>query len=198
MAEIVDDPQAGLNTYWKKFLKKFEEIEDESLKVSKWKEVHMLAYICKRYEFLFGHRFALDMKKSPGKSQDIYMIKRLVASLNTTNMRTIKEYVDWVFDNKIIPQRTHFRKIGFFLTNNFINEFSYASRMNKRITRSKELPAAYITIAKDLGVNVNTYGDLAFLQMAIDRNKEKDTPRYILLSNLELLGLDLKELMEME
>jgi hypothetical protein len=113
-------------------------------------------------------------------------------------MRSIKEYVDWVFDNKIIPKRSHFRKIGFFLTNDFINEFAYAVKKNNKIVRSKELPPAYITIAQDLGIDVNTYGDLAFLQMAIEKNKEKDTPRYILLSNLELLGLDLKELMEME
>ena len=197
MAEIVD-PKDGLNVYWKKFFKKFEEIDDESLKVSKWKEVHMLAYICKRYEILFGRKFAIDMKGAPSKSSDIFVIKKLIASLNTTNMRSIKEYVDWVFDNKIIPKRSHFRKIGFFLTNDFINEFAYAVKKNNKITRSKELPPAYITIAQDLGIDVNTYGDLAFLQMAIEKNKEKDTPRYILLSNLELLGLDLKELMEME
>jgi hypothetical protein len=197
MAEIVD-PKDGLNIYWKKFFKKFEEIDDESLKVSKWKEVHMLAYICKRYETLFGRKFAIDMKGTPSKSSDIFVIKKLIASLNTTNMRSIKEYVDWVFDNKIIPKRSHFRKIGFFLTNDFINEFAYAVKKNNKITRSKELPPAYITIAQDLGIDINTYGDLAFLQMAIEKNKEKDTPRYILLSNLELLGLDLKELREME
>ena len=197
MAEIVD-PKDGLNVYWKKFFKKIEEIDDESLKVSKWKEVHMLAYICKRYEIFFGRNFAIDMKGAPSKSSDIFVIKKLIASLNTTNMRTIKEYVDWVFDNKIIPKRSHFRKIGFFLTNDFINEFAYAVKKNNKIVRSKALPPAYITIAQDLGIDVNTYGDLAFLQMAIEKNKEKDTPRYILLSNLELLGLDLKELMEME
>jgi hypothetical protein len=69
----------------------------------------------------------------------------------------------------------------------------------KIITRSTPLPESYKDIAKDLGIEVNTYGDLAFIQLDVER-KPEDTqnPRYILLGNLELLGLDLKAIKEMQ
>jgi len=197
MADLDNDPYAGLNAAWRKFFNKFNEIE--TLKPLEWKEVHLLAYICKRYEALFKNKFSVAIKGAPGKSPDIYIVKRIIASLNTTNTRTIKEYIDWVYDNKIIPKRVHFRKVGFFLTEGFANEFLHNRMKKKTITRSTPLPESYKDIAKDLGIEVNTYGDLAFIQLDVER-KPEDTqnPRYILLGNLELLGLDLKAIKEMQ
>lgn len=201
MAKSVEnDPYAGLNAYWRKFFKKFEEIDDPNMKPSQWKEVHVLAYICKRYEQQYGRKFSVTIKGAPTRSPDMYVVKRIIASLNTTNMRTVKEYIDWVFDKKIIPKKTHFRKVGYFLTEGFANEF-FHEKMNKKsgFKRSSGLPAAYIKIAEDLGINISTYGDLAFLQMAVERKPDDtDNPRYVLLANLELLGLNLNALKEME
>jgi hypothetical protein len=56
------------------------------------------------------------------------------------------------------------------------------------------VPEVYKTIAKELGININTYGDLAFIQMSVERNKDKESPHYVLLGNLELIGLDLVKL----
>ena len=194
-----NDPYAGLNTYWKKFFKKFDEIDNPEFKTSQWKEIHVLAYVCKRYERHFGRKFSVTIKGAPSKSPDIYVIKRIIASLNTTNMRTVKDYIDWVFDKKIIPRKSHFRTVGFFLTQGFANEFFHERVKKTKITRSSKLPESYIKIGEDLGVNINTYGDLAFIQMAVERNPDDiKNPRYILLANLELLGLDFKSLKEME
>lgn len=201
MAEFVEnDPYAGLNTYWKKFFKKFEEIDNPEFKTSQWNEVHILAYICKRYEQYLGRKFAVTIKGAPSKSPDIYVIKRIIASLNTTNMLTIKDYIDWVFDKKVIPKKSHFRTIGFFLTQGFVNEFFHEKNSKKnKFTRSTGLPASYIKIAEDLGIKISTYGDLAFIQMAVERKpNDTENQRYILLANLELLGLNLNSLKEME
>ena len=48
---------------WQNFMAKF--IEIETLKTSQWKEVHFLAYICKRFEQFFGRKFPLDMRYAP-------------------------------------------------------------------------------------------------------------------------------------
>jgi hypothetical protein len=196
MANLETDPYAGLNAAWRKFFNKFNEID--TLKVSEWREVHILAYICKRYEELFKNKFSVAIKGAPGKSPDVYITKRIIASLNTTNTRTIKEYIDWVYDVKIIPKRVHFRKIGFFLTEGFANEFLHNRMKKKIITRSTPLPEAFVDIAKDLGIDISTYGDIAFIQLDVERRPEdKENPRYILLGNLELLGLDLNTIKEM-
>ena len=49
MSEEINE-LAAFSKPWQKFFKKFEEIE--SLKVSEWKEVHILAHICKRFKQL--------------------------------------------------------------------------------------------------------------------------------------------------
>lgn len=201
MAKAVEntDPYAGLNAYWRKFFNKFDDIDDPTFKVSKWKEVHILAYICKRYEQLFNKKFAVTIKGAPGKSPDIYMVKTIIASLNTSNNNIVKEYIDWVYDTKIVPKKVKFRRIGFFVTSGFANEF-LDTRANKRkkMSKSLELPGSYVEIAKDLGITVKTYGDLAFIKMSLDRNSDdKSSPYYVLISNLELLGLDMQQLKEM-
>jgi hypothetical protein len=196
MANIIENPQDGLSAAWKKFLNKFHEMD--TLKVSEWKEVHILAYIDKRYEQLFKNKFSWSMKGAPSKSTEVYLIKRIFAALNTTNKNIVKDYIDWVYDYKIIPKRTHFRKIGFFLTDGFANEFLHQKLKKKTITRSTPLPESYKAIAEELGVEVNTYGDLAFIQMYVEKNQEdKQNPKYLLFGNLELLGIDWKQIKEM-
>lgn len=192
----INNPLDGLSKPWQKFFKKFEEIEN--IKVSDWKDVHVLAHICKRYEKQYGHKFAVTIKGAPTKSPDMYMVKKIRAMLGTTNMRVIKDYIDWVFDQKIIPRRVQFKKIGFFVTSAFVNDFNFNRKKKTEITRSTEVPAAYKHIASELGVAITTYGDLAFLNMAIERNGDPSSPQFILLKNLELLGLDLDKLKEIK
>lgn len=194
---VENDPYAGLNAHWRKFFNKFEEINDPNLKVSKWKEVHVLAHICKRYKDLYKRKFSVTIKGAPSKSPDIYVIKRMIAYLNTTNMNVVKQYVDWVFDTKIIPKKTVFRKVGYFLTEGFANEFNHERLKEKEITRTTELPPGYVSIANDLGIKVKNYGDLAFIKMANDRNLDKTSSKYVLLMNLEMLGLNLDKLKEL-
>ena len=87
--EIEDSYLDGLSKPWQKFFKKFDEID--GLKVSQWKQVHVLAYTCKRWEKLYGRRFAVAIKSAPSKSPDMYQVKRVIAMLGTTNMRVVKE-----------------------------------------------------------------------------------------------------------
>ena len=189
--EIESNPLDGLTKPWQKFFKKFEEIE--TIKVSDWKEIHVLAYICKKYEQKFQRKFAVTIKGAPSKSPDMYIVKRIIAMLNTTSYKNIRDYIDWVFENKIKKQPFH--KVGFFLTPGFVNEYSASVyKKNNEWDRSTTVPDIYKNIAKELNINVNTYGDLAFMQMSIIRNNDTSSNYYTLLGNLELIGLDLEKL----
>ena len=191
MAEELIDPLEGLSKPWKNFFGKFEEID--SMKVSDWKDVHVLAYICRKYENRFHRRFSVAIKGAPSKSPDMYMTKRIAPMLGTTSKKIVKEYIDWVFEFKLKKQP--FRKIGFFLTQGFGNEFiTYRNKQKTQWDRSTEVPASYKSIAKELGITINTYGDLAFIQMSLNNNTDTTSPYYVLIGNLELLGLDLNRL----
>lgn len=192
----INDPQDGLSKPWQKFFQKFDELDE--MKVSKWKDVHVLAYICKRYEKQYGHKFAVTIKGAPTKSPDMYMVKKIRAMLGTTNMQTVKDYIDWVFENKIIAKRTRFKKIGFFVTSAFINDFNFIKKKKAEITRSTEVPGVYKHIASELGIDISTYGDLAFIQIAIERKEDPRSPQFILIKNLELLGLDINKIKELK
>jgi len=185
-------PTDGLSKHWQKFFKRFDEID--TLKVSQWKEVHFLAYICKRFKDTFGRNFSVTIQNCPSKSPDIYAIKRIIAMLGTTNMRTVKEYIDWVYDKKIVPKRTRIRKVGYFLTSGFGNEFYFDRKQAPKIKRSTELPDDYKRVATTLGVSASTYGDLAFIKMAADQSQS--SPYNVLFANLEAMGFDLDILKE--
>jgi hypothetical protein len=184
-----------LNKHWQKFFSKFAEID--TLDPTEWKEVHVLSYICRRFEQKFGRKFSVTIKGAPGKSPDIYIIKTIYAALNRPNMRLLKDYVDWVFDHKV--GKSPFYKIGFFSAAGFANEF-LDSRRKIAVSweRSTPVPAVYKTIASELGIVINTYGDLAFIQMSLDRFEDKTSPNYILMGNLDVMGLDINRLRKLK
>jgi hypothetical protein len=193
--DVVEEPYAGLNPYWKKFFLKFDEIDDPTLVVDNWTYAHVIGYIRKRYNEIFNAEFIITIKGTPSKSQDVYLIKNVIASLGSQNMRKVKAYIDWVFDCKVIPKKVRFKKMSFFLSAGFFNEFAQFTYKKDVITRSSLLPKAFIKLADDLGISVTTYGDLAFVLMASERNPDdKENPKNKLMSNLVLFGLDLKEL----
>ena len=155
-----------LSKPWQKFLKKFTEID--SIPVSEWKHVHQLAHFYRRYNQIFGKRFSFSMKSAPSKCTETYMLKNISGMLGTSNQRILKEYVDWVFDKKVIPSKRKIRSLGYFATASFCNEFNiYLSEKNK-IGRHTLLPNEYAKIAEDMNVAAKTFGDLAFAKNAID------------------------------
>src|SRR4030067_2910326 len=145
---------------WVNFFKKFDEIE--MVPISKWKPVHHLSYLTKRYEEIYGKRFSFTLDRAPGKCTEIYLVKKLMAVLGTSNQRIIKEYVDWVYDKKVIPQSLKFRSIGFFANPKFCNEFHLETIEKSKIGRGTSLPIEYQLVVDRFGFEMNTFGDLAF------------------------------------
>lgn len=194
MAEVTQNVSELLSKPWQKFLAKFSEINE--LQTSQWKEVHLLAHICRRYEDACGAPFALTYRGAPSKCVEIYMVKKIMAMLNTTNMRIVRAYVDWVYDQKIIPKKVKFRTLGFFTTPGFANEFGTFKTEKERITKTTQLPIEYRQVAEQLELEVSTYGDLAFIKMAVDQSPDSAAraPYRKLLSHLSIIGLDTSSL----
>jgi len=184
--------------WWVRFFKKFDEIEQKP--VSKWKEIHQLSYITKRYEDTYGKHFSFTLRGSPGKCTEIHLIKKLMAVLGTSNQCTIKEYVDWVYDKKVIPQRQKFRSIGFFANPQLCNEFHLNRTEKSKIARGTPLPSEYKVIADEFGLPMETYGDLAFAKQALDQAPEAESrkPYKILFKELYKVGFEYNMLEEIK
>jgi len=156
--------------WWVNFFKKFDEIDN--IPISKWKPVHQLSYLTQRYEEVYGKRFSFALTGTPSKCGEIYMIKKMMAVLGTSNQKTIKEYIDWVYDRKIIPQKRKIRSVGFFINSSFCNEFHLDRIEKNKITRNTALPKEYKSVVDTFGLGLDTFGDLAFAKQAIDEEPD--------------------------
>ena len=174
--------------HWENFFNKFNQID--TLDISAWKEVHFLSYFCKRYKEVIGVDFAFSFKGAPSKCPEMVMIKKIIAMLNCNNNDYIKYYIDWVFDNKIKPNKMQIKSLAFFLTPGIGNEFNIFMKNKNKITRSTELPMIFKELLSDLDITLDTYGDLAFFQQSVKENKRDDYCK--VLNRLYVLGLDPK------
>ena len=178
--------------HWENFFEKFKEID--TLKTSQWKDVHIVAYICKLFNQKFGREFAITIKgTAPSKSPDLFMVKQMYLSLNTTNPKLVKAYIDWAFENKV--SSAPFKKLGYFLTSGFVNEFNISLTSKKNnISRSTELPKEYKSVSEQLEIDISTFGELAFIYASIKKTNDTSSSYYLLLKNIEAMGFDLDKL----
>lgn len=154
--------------WWKKFFLKFDEID--TVPEHEWKPIHLLSYFCRRYQDHFGKRFSFGLKGTPSKCPEVFQIKRVMAVLGTSNQITMREYIDWIFDYKIIPHDKKIRSIGFMANSSYCNEFHLYRQEKKKIDRSTEVPEDYKKVIDELGLPIRTFGDLAFAKQALDAN----------------------------
>lgn len=189
-APAVTNPTLLLPKAWQNFLGRFSEIE--TVPLSQWRELHLLAYLCKRFENHFGKKFALSMRGAPSKCTEIFMVKKTMAMLNSVNPSIVKQYIDWVFDKKVIPNRLNFRSVGFLMSADMVNQFQCFLAKTTKIAKTTELPQEWLAIANQLDLPVATYGDLAFAKMALDQAPESEAraPYRTLFSNLIRLGFE--------
>jgi hypothetical protein len=179
---------------WHTFFGKFKDIED--LKPAQWKQVHLLAHIDKRFRDHYNKNFSYVYNKTPSKCTEMFMVKRMCAMLSTTDMSIAKDYIDWVFDKKIIPQKKKIRTLAFFCVAGLGNEYYMYKRQESEITRDKPLPESYKKVASNctlpVDVSIETYGHLAFMLMAYKGSRGESKQQYELFFN-KLRDLGFKE-----
>jgi hypothetical protein len=186
------------NAYWRRFKERLEAYEDTP--VADWKEEHMLGHILKRYKDVMEVDFALSYSGPPTKCKEIYCIRRTILALGADDGPTVKQYIDWVFDTKILPQKMTISSIAFFFTTNLVLTFKKEMRRQNRVSRASELPEAYRNVVAALSLDVKTYGDLAFAKVALedDPNNEDLKAYSDLFGKLKENGFDESVLKSLE
>jgi hypothetical protein len=178
------------NEKYKQLFEKFKEID--SLDTSKWKVPHILGYFCKKYHDTYNVKYKFKFNSpSPSKSFEVFQIKKL-ASLLTSDPVLLKEYIDWVYLNKVTRAKRRLTSISFMTVEGVINEYKFnvllkQNSVNNTIDRSTQLPDKYKEQFVSIGYPINTYGDLSFLYHM------SDMPELVrrAFSRVENMGFDL-------
>lgn len=163
--ELTDYP----NDKYRQFFEKFAEIE--TLDVVQWKPVHVLAYFCKKYQDQYQTKYQFKFNSpSPAKCFEVFQVKRL-AMLLSSNPGILKEYINWIYENKVVKAKRRLTSISFMTNEGVVQDYKMnvllAGKKNLSVDRSTALPSKYREPFQAIGVLVTTYGDLAFLsQMA--------------------------------
>lgn len=193
-----------LSKPWQKFFDKLDDVNHDSIPVHKWDDVHVLAYICKRFREHFGQSFSFSLVGAPSKCSELFCVKRMRFMLlgnGNSNPKILKEYVDWVFDNKIINAKRSLVSMGFFITPGVCNEFKAHCARENKIIRSTPLPDKYLHLADSVGISkdtVSTYGDVAFVKMAVEQDPEGREDYGAFLRHIESFGFDMSVLKRLE
>lgn len=159
--ELTDLP----NDKYRQFFEKFKEIE--TLDVTEWKVVHILAYFCKKYQDTYSTPYKFKFNSpSPSKCFEVFQVKKL-SSLLTAQPKLLRDYIDWIYLNKVVKAKRRLTSISFMVNEGIINEYKFnvllAGKKNLNVDRSTPLPDNYRAFFKTAGVEISTYGELAFL-----------------------------------
>ena len=159
-----------LNSAYQKFFSKFSEID--SLPIKDWKPLHLVAYFCKKYKDQYDcdYEFKFD-KPQPSKCFEIFSIKR-IGLLVSSNPEIIKDYIDWVFNNRVKNAKRKLKSISFLITEDLLTEYKNTrSFTNGTIDRTTELMPDIQDVLKRYNLsNIVTYGDFSFLYQTIQVN----------------------------
>lgn len=158
------------NVAWRKFKERLEEFDKTP--PENWAPEHILGYLLDRYQSVYEMSFSLSYSGPPSKCSEMYCVKRMLTTIGTEKGNLAKEYVDWVFEKKIIPNKIAIKSLAFFFTSGLCNEFKSVFKKRNKITRSTQLPQYLLDITNKL--QLNTYGDLAFAKLALDSDPERE------------------------
>lgn len=159
--ELTDYP----NDKYRQFFEKFAEID--TLEVTQWKPVHVLAYFCKKYEEQYQTKYVFKFNSpSPAKCFEVFQVKRL-AMLLSSNPQILKTYIDWIYQTKVQQAKRKLTSISFMVHEEtvkwYLQNILLAGKKNLNVDRSTQLPLNYREVFTGIGIAAQNYGDLAFL-----------------------------------
>lgn len=159
--------------------------------IEQWKHLDVLGYFCYRYQDHFKRSFSFTFKTVPSKTPELYHIKCVYSLLVAIEPSVVKDYIDWIFDNEIIPNKRSIRSIGFLQNQTFANQFLSGKTTSTEVTRSTPVPKAYQPLAEANQIEVSTYNDLVMIYLALQQDSTSDyrQPYKKLLDSLYQAGL---------
>lgn len=180
------DFQKNTNEKYTKFFEKFKEIS--TLDVDNWKPAHILGYFCMKYKDKYNIEYSWKFNTpQPSKSFEVWQVNTLAIKLSS-KPSIIKEYIDWVFDNKVKNLKRRFTSISFLTKEENLSAFKYnlLQSNSKTIKRTTILPTAYKNIFLNINKNIETYGDLSFL--FLEKETSEDVKRAF--EQIKMLGFN--------
>ena len=168
----MSDMNVSIGKVWETFFKKLSLHKD--MPVEDWKEYQLLGYLVSRLDTYLQRKFAFSLSGQPSKCSEMFFLKKIIYSLDTKDPEIVKNYIDWVFEKKIIPNKVKLRTLGYFHNPSFTNEFLEQNKKSKQITRTTSLPEEYKTIVNFFKAPAETFGDLAFVKKIIESNPDDE------------------------
>jgi len=168
------DLNGAPNKKYEQFFAKFAEID--TLPMSDWKTVHVLAYFCKKYEDHYKTKYQFKFNSpNPTNCFEVFQIKKLASQISS-NPKILTEYIDWVYKTRVQEAKRKLTSISFLTVEGLVIEyktkFLFADKKNLQVSRSTAVPNEYKPIFNAVGVNIQTYGDLAFIYQMEDKPAE--------------------------
>lgn len=176
------------NTKYEKFFEKFKEID--IVPTESWNATHILAYFCKKYKEHYNVDYTFKFNSpSPAKCFEVFQVKRLALIL-TANPVLLREYIDWIYLNKVAQAKRRLTSISFMTNEGVVSEYKsnvlLAGKKNLNVDRSTPLPDKFKVVFKEAGTAINTYGELAFVSQ-MDPLSDELT---VAMQKIEELGFD--------
>lgn len=180
------------NKKYEQFFAKFSEID--TLKLEEWKTVHVLAYFCKKYEEHYKTKYQFKYNSpNPSNCFEVFQTKRLAQQISA-NPKILKEYIDWVYKTRVLEAKRKLTSISFLTVEGLVIEyktkFLFADKKDLHVSRSTALPPEYRDAFTKIGINVQTYGDLAFIYQMTDKSIELQAT----FDDIVTMGFDLEVL----
>lgn len=151
------------NAKYQKFFAQFD--EHTTTDVITWRPVDLLAYFCAKYQASYNASYAFKYNTpSPSKCFEIFQVKKL-SQILSSKPNILKDYIDWIFDNKVGTKKKRFTSISFLTREENVKEYKWkVLPYFSKIDRTTSLPEKLKLFLIEL--NLNTYGDLAFIWLA--------------------------------
>jgi len=179
------------NKNYEKFFSKF--IEIDTLPIKEWKPTHLIGYFSKKYYEQYKTKYKFKFNSPvPSKCFEVFQIKKL-ASMLSSNPEILKDYIDWVYETRVIKAKRRLTSISFMTVEGIVNEYKFKvllAQPDNKIDRTTLLPDKYKNVFVSKGFDVSTYGDIAFLYNIPNKNKNMISA----FDMAQILGLDLDKL----
>jgi hypothetical protein len=153
------------NDRYRKLFERFKEID--TLPVVEWKKHHLLAYFCHKYKEAYNLEYVWKFNTpAPSKCFEVWQISSLAGKLSA-QPKILKHYIDWVFENVVPFAKRRLTSISFLTKEETVTDYKrkvlWVEQTGDNIDRSAALQDKYIEILVSAGIDIKTYGDLAFI-----------------------------------
>jgi len=185
------DLDSAPNNAYEKFFCRFDNINNKEVKT--WKAPELIGYFIKKYYDQYKTKYKFKFNSPvPSKCFEVFQIKKL-ASMLSSDPEILKDYIDWVYENRVIKAKRRLTSISFMTVEGIVNEYKFKvllAQPDNKIDRTTPLPDKYKNVFVGKGFDVSTYGDIAFLYNVPNKNKDMISA----FDMAQMLGLDLDKL----